>query len=149
MDTQQCCYWTILQCIANMWSHQLWPKGLFGSQSCPPVRSEGNMRGVGNERPPTLDSYQLWQTRLTFRSRQGKNLGRSSTRDGTTWGCCRGLLDVWRRARNKTEEEKPDDLTVLSWSCQATVNAEESCNSVYILSPQAGVGKPRMGGACR
>lgn len=56
---------------------------------------------------------------------------------------------MWQRARKNNEEEKWDDLAVFSWDCQATVNAEESCNSVYILSPQAGVGKPRMGGACR
>lgn len=74
---------------------------------------------------------------------------RSSTRYGTTQGCCRGLLDARQGARNKYKEGKRDELAVLSSSCQATVNAEESCNSVYIILPQAGAGKPRMGGACR
>lgn len=139
-STQWCCYWIILQ-YRLIYGHS--SCDFFGSQSCPPTRCEGNITGVGSERPPNRDSFQLWWTQLTFSSWQSKKPWRS------TWGWYRGSLDAWQRSRKNNEEEKWDGLAVFSWDCQATVNAEESCNSVYILSPQAGVGKPRMGGAYR
>lgn len=54
-----------------------------------------------------------------------------------------------REQERPIKKAKLDGLALLRLSCQATVNVEESCDSVYILSPQAGVGKPRLGGACR
>lgn len=105
-NTQQRYYWMILV-HANMWPLQLWPYLAFGRV---PLLGPRVTWGGGQWQTPTLDSYQLRQTWLTFRSWQGKNMWRSSTRDGTTWGAAEA---PWMCGREQVTKIKRKNQTTL------------------------------------